>query len=209
MNSRAAALLAAGVLLAALGPPAPAAAHAAYAASDPVFGARLSAAPQAIELRFTQQLFRRAGANEIRLSRAADGAAIALGAAQIENADRSVMRAELLEPLPTGRYLVSWRNLSADDGDADSGSYPFYVGRGPTAAEEQADRALAAALLITYPVDDGAAPAEEVIEPPAPTVVRRERSADSGPDVGALIWLALGGAAIIGLGGAWFGRWSR
>ncbi len=196
-------------LCAALALTAPASAHAAYASSAPAFAAVLDSAPEQIELRFTQQLFRREGANAIWLERSDDGAAIALGDIVIDNADRARMRAALLGPLAPGRYLVAWQNLSADDGDVDQGSYPFYVGRSPTAEEEAADRALAAALLIAYPDDDAPATAEEAeSEQRAPAVVRREAEPTGGVAASAIVWLALGGAALLALGAS-RRRWSR
>ena len=188
-------------LSALLATPTPAAAHAAYASSTPAFGEVLDAAPAQIELRFTQQLFRREGANEIRLERSADSVKIPLSAVAIDNADRSAMRADLPArqiPLPPGRYLVSWQNLSADDGDTDAGSYPFYIGQGPNAEDEAADRALAAALLISYPGDapDGAATESETEQRP-PAVIRREAEPTGGIAASSVAWLALGAAAVL------------
>ena len=202
-------LTALGGLCAALGIVAPAAAHAAYASSAPAFGEVLKAAPAQIELRFTQQLFRREGANQLRLERVGDSAAIALGDVTIDNTDRAAMRAQLLEPLPPGRYLVSWQNLSADDGDTDSGVYPFYVGVGPSAEEEAADRMLAAELLIAYPGDEPQdAAAAAAPEPSPPTVVRREAAPSGGIAASSIIWLAFGGVALAAVGASLrrFGR---
>ena len=203
------ALVVLAALCAALALTAPAAAHAAYASSAPAFAAVLDSAPDQIELRFTQQLFRREGANVLRLERSDDGAAIALGEVVIDNADRARMRTELPGPLAPGRYLVSWVNLSADDGDTDQGSYPFYVARPPTAEEEAADRALATALLIAYPSDDAPAAAEESSsEQRAPAVVRREAEPAGGVAASAIVWLALGGVALLAIGAS-RRRWSR
>ena len=199
-TSSAALLVVLGGLCAALAVAAPAAAHAAYASSAPTFGEVLETAPDQIELRFTQQLFRREGANQIRIERAAAGAAVSLGDVTIDNADRAAMRARVLEPLSPGRYLVSWQNLSADDGDTDSGVYPFYVGVAPNAGEEAADRALAAALLIPYPGDDpDNAATESEIEQRPPTVIRREAEPTGGISASSVAWLALGAAALVAI----------
>ena len=207
-SSSAAVLLAAlGGFCAALAALGTADAHAAYAASTPAFAAVLDAAPERIELRFTQQLFRREDANRITLERSDDDASIALGEIEIDNVDRASMRAELLAPLRPGRYLVGWQNLSADDGDSDRGSYPFYVGRSPTAAEQAADRALAAELLIPYPGDEPAEPATETaLEQRPPTVVRREAEPTGGVAASAIVWLALGGGALLTVGASWLRR---
>ena len=135
----------------------------------------------------------------MRLERAADGAAIGLGRIRIDNADRAAMRADVLEPLEAGRYLVSWQNLSADDGDDDSGTYPFYVGRGPTEAEQAADREIARDLLIPYPGDEADAAEGDAVEARAPTVLRSEAEPTGGLAIGAALWLAVGAVAFVGL----------
>lgn len=178
----------------------PAAAHAAYAESEPAFAAVLETSPDRIELRFTQELFRRDGANSIALTHVETGASIRLGEAEIMNQDRQVMTVSVLEPLAAGRYEVSWTNLSAEDGDVDSGSYPFYLGREPTSEEVQLDREIAAALLISYPGDEP--PQDE--EPTstagaAPAVVRGAVAAEAdggGIGVGVWLWFALGLVAV-------------
>ena len=200
------AVIAMAALVAALALVEPAAAHAAYASSTPAFAEVLDDGPKSIELRFSQELFRRAGANTMRLERAADGASIELGPIRIDNADRAAMRADLLEPLEAGRYLVSWQNLSADDGDDDSGTYPFYVGRGPTEAEQAADREIARDLLIPYPGDEADAAEGDAVEARAPTVLRSEAEPTGGLAIGAALWLAVGAVAFVGLSAAWVVR---
>ncbi len=125
-------------------------AHASYVRSEPAFAAELAQAPDRIDLWFSQQLFRRQGANTIRLLDSS-GAARLLNEPLIDSADRQHLFAHVAEPLPPGRYIVEWTNLSAEDGDADSGRYPFYVAYPPTAADRASDRALAEELLIPYP----------------------------------------------------------
>ena len=167
-------------------------AHAAYVESDPPFAAVLDQPPDEIVLRFTQDLFRRDGANTISLQADGSGDAIALLPPLIDNADRRAMSADLPDDLPAGRYLVSWTNLSADDGDSDSGRYPFYIGREPSADEIARDRAIAADLLITYPGDES--PAADIDAPSAAPVVAVADSGDDdlgGVGVGPVLWLVV------------------
>ena len=173
----------------------PAGAHAAYEESEPAFAAVLETSPDRIELRFTQELFRREGANSIALTQVETGASIRLGEVEIANRDRQVMTASVPEPLAAGRYEVSWTNLSAEDGDADSGSYPFYIGREPTPEERQLDREIAAQLLISYPGDEPPQDQEPTsAASAAPAVVRGAAGAETeagGIGVGVWLWFVL------------------
>ena len=180
-----------------------AAAHAAYEESEPQFASVLDASPERILLRFSQELFRREGANTITLTNVESGGLIPLGQVEISNADRHVMSAPVLQSLPHGRYEASWTNLSAEDGDADSGIYPFYVGRQPSEAEVAHDRETAAALLIVYPGDQPSpAEAETTATTVTATVVRSvsdPATSDGTIGVGVWIWLAIGVVASGGL----------
>ncbi len=180
-------------------------AHAAYESSSPSFGAVLPQSPSEISVRFTQELFRRAGANSLTLQQV-DGDVVVewdLSATEIGNDDRHVMRAAVDVELTPGRYVVSWTNLSAEDGDSDSGSYPFYVSRQPMDAEIELDRLFAADLLIAYPGDEVEQAESEVANPTAsPTVVRTDPPSDVKLGVGPVIWLIVGIVAALSLGAA-------
>lgn len=180
-----------------------ASAHAAYDSSSPEFAEVLSEPPSEIRIRFTQELFRREGANGITLSHADSGAEVRLGQPRIDNQDRHVMTASVDEELEPGRYVVSWTNLSAEDGDSDSGSYPFYVERSPSPTDEQEDRRNAAELLIVYPGDEAESVREQAATPQrAPTVVRSDASDNASLGVGPIVWLIVGIAAALILVGA-------
>lgn len=206
MTGRALALAFAAAL-AALATGREASAHAAYAASEPAFGAVLERAPERISLTFSQELFRREGANAIEWAAVDGGEAgefSSAGEAEIGNEDRRTMSAALSAEARAswgaGRFVVRWRNLSADDGDADAGEFPFYVGREPTAAEEALDRAMAAELLIAYPGDEAEEGAEaSEVAAAAPVAVAREEAPAGGLAIGAAIWLAAGLAAAAAL----------
>jgi len=180
-----------------------ASAHAAYESSSPAFAEVVSDAPAEIRITFTQELFRRVGANTIALTHTDRRTEIRLGEPEIDNEDRHVMTISVEESLPPGRYVVSWTNLSAEDGDSDSGSYPFYVSRGPSPAQVEADRQHAAELLITYPEDRTESAGDEAqTAPQGPTVVRAETTDRASLGVGPLIWLAVGALAALVVVGA-------
>jgi len=179
-----------------------ASAHAAYESSSPGFAEVLSESPDEISIRFTQELFRREGANAISLRHVDSGDMIAVSEARIGNEDRKLMTADVTRPLAPGRYLVSWTNLSAEDGDQDSGSYPFYVTREPTAAEQSDDRQIAGDLLVRYPGDEPEEPEASEILSSEPVVVRSTERNDVALDAGPVIWLAVGIAAGVVLVGA-------
>ena len=179
-----------------------ASAHAAYASSSPEFGEVLAESPTTIQIRFSQELFRRDGANKIALWHVDSESAIPLGALTIRNEDRREMSVEVADQLAAGRYLVSWSNLSAEDGDEDMGSYPFYVEREPSAAELDEDREMASELLIAYPGDEPVSEADDETTPLAPTVVRTDRGDTATLGVGPILWLAVGLVAALGLVGA-------
>ena len=113
------------------------------------------------------------------------------------------MSAEVPAELPPGRYAVRWTNLSAEDGDEDSGWLPFYVRSDPEAWQIDSDRRLAQELLIDYPGDDKDEPeAAAAPIPAAPSVVRADDGDDASLGVGPVIWFAVGIAAALILVGA-------
>lgn len=181
-------------------------AHAAYESSVPAFAERLEASPSEITIRFTQELFRRDGANTMELVQTQSSDLLAeyeIGPVSISNDDRHVMSARVPVELPPGRYAVRWTNLSAEDGDEDSGWLPFYVRSDPEPWQIDEDRQLAAELLIPYPGDEPAQSAQaEPVSPRAPTVVRTESEDGGSIGVGPIVWLAVGIVAALILGGS-------
>lgn len=107
-------------------------AHAAYARSSPGDGGVVSTAPQRIEIWFTQELFRRAGANLIQVTDST-GVRFDTGDVLIDSADRTHMSVTLRPGMSPGAYTVAWTSLSATDGDPAEGSFRFTVD--PLAAE--------------------------------------------------------------------------
>jgi copper transport protein len=111
--------------------PAPAAAHANLARSEPPANASLTEPPGEIRLWFTETL-------EPRYSRIilldASGAEVPTAPGSIDSAD---VRQMVLAPgdLPSGVYTVSWRSLSAADGHVTQGSFAFGIGTAPPTSE--------------------------------------------------------------------------
>ena len=110
-------------------------AHAELESSAPIAGSALTAAPNAIELRFTETVD--ADLSSISMI-AADGDPIALGPASLDSADKHILRAGVLQPsaLAPGVYTVVWGAYSAEDGHASSGSYTVSVGTGEAPSPE-------------------------------------------------------------------------
>jgi methionine-rich copper-binding protein CopC len=101
-------------------------AHGEIERSDPTAGAIIPAAPAEVHIWFTQELFRREGANVIEV-RGPDGTRVDQGETQIEDDDRKHAFVSLQPDLPPGLYSVSWRNLSSEDGHEGSGEFSFTV----------------------------------------------------------------------------------
>ena len=154
-------------------------AHAAYAESSPHYAEELQYQPTEIVLYFTQELFRRMDSNTITVTHET-GTKVEIGPAIIDNEQRKRLYAEVHGVMESGRYIVEWENLSAEDGDNDSGQFPFYLKRSPTEKERIADITLATEQLINFQKDT-----EKIsLEPPSTESVAGNRSY-SGKDTGA------------------------
>lgn len=101
-------------------------AHADYDRSDPPANAVIPEPPAEVHVWFTQELFRREGANNLVVV-GPDGEQVDQGDARIDDDDRTHMIVSLQEGLPNGMYTVQWQTLSADDGDSAEGEFIFTV----------------------------------------------------------------------------------
>ena len=108
-------------------------------------------APERVEIWFTQELFRREGANVIEV-RAPSGERADAGDPVVDDRDRTHLSVGLAPGLPAGRYAVDWQTLSAVDGDTARGSFAFTL---DPDALEPAERAAGASSA------PAATPAEE------------------------------------------------
>lgn len=101
-------------------------AHAAYERSVPGADSVIAALPERLDIWFTQELFRRAGANTITVT-GPDGQRVDNGEAEVDSADRTRLSIALLPSPAQGVYTVAWASLSAIDGDPAEGSFTFTV----------------------------------------------------------------------------------
>lgn len=101
-------------------------AHAAYERSSPGAGSVVSVAPERVDIWFTQELFRREGANIITVT-GPDGQRVDTDDAEVDSADRTRLSIVLLPSTSQGVYTVAWASLSSTDGDPAEGSFTFTV----------------------------------------------------------------------------------
>jgi len=143
-------------------------AHAEYERSLPAAGAVVRAAPEVVEIWFTQELFRREGANTITVE--GEAGPVDAGAPVLDDADRTHLSVQPASELPPGEYTVRWTSLSAVDGDSAEGTFTFTVD--PTAPET-------AATEVATEV--GTAPADPSTGEPADVVDEGGSSSSGGP----------------------------
>jgi methionine-rich copper-binding protein CopC len=156
-------------------------AHAEYDRSEPAADAVIAEAPAEVHVWFTQELFRREGANNIEVT-GPDGARVDQGDSRIDDDDRTHLLVSLQPDLPPGRYLVRWQALSIEDGHEGEGEFGFTVD--PSAPANSApDPAAATAepATVSTPAAEPAVIATPAPEPAAP-------GSSSLPCLGGLIF---------------------
>ena len=125
-----------------------ASAHARYDHSTPGQGEVVQTSPPRVDIYTVQEMAKQQGAYAIMVERNGNGTTgqrVDTANTVIDDANRKHFSVGLQPNLPPGRYVVSFKNVSDEDGEADHGQYAFYVGTGPTAAQ----KALDAKLQIT------------------------------------------------------------
>jgi len=117
-----------------------ASAHAPFDSSTPSPGAVVTTAPSSVVIDFKEGIQTTNGSYAVAVTDDS-GADVTSGAATVSG--DSQLTVNLKSGLGNGRYVVKWNNTSSDDGDALSGGFAFYVGSGPTAAQQAEDTQLA------------------------------------------------------------------
>jgi methionine-rich copper-binding protein CopC len=188
-------LMVAGAVAVSLGPPLPVSAHAEYDRSSPADGAVVAEPPEQIEVWFTQELFRRAGANTLVVT-APDGSRVNGGEPVIDDVDRTHITVALLPDLAPGEYVVQWTSLSATDGDEASGEFAFTYDPDATPTVGGTEATTEATPSATAPSSDA-----------SPTAAPDAGSGLLDEDGSAFPWWALIAAAALLSGGA-LGAWA-
>jgi methionine-rich copper-binding protein CopC len=105
-------------------------------------GQVLATSLPAIDIYTAQDMRKTAGANVITVTDAAQNR-VDTGNTVVDDANRMHFSVGLQPNLSPGRYLVAFKTLSDQDGEADSGQFAFYVGAPPTSDQQAADSKLA------------------------------------------------------------------
>lgn len=171
-----------------------ASAHAEPESSTPPIGGTVNTVPTEVEVVFTQEVVRQGEDSSITVIDAA-GADVTVGASEVDDANRLIIRVDLQPNLPDGAYTVQWRTVSAADGDSSSGSFLFTVAAGPSATP-------------TADATDPPTPEETEEETPevtqTPTAVVDSAQDEDDDDDGIPTWLivlaVVGVIAVAGVG---------
>lgn len=150
-------------------------------------GSVVTTVPVAVEIVMTQELARQPGANDIDVV-TADGVEVTTETATLDLKDRRRLSVPLPGDLAPGAYIVRWKSLSAEDGDAEEGELSFTYDPSGVAApgREQLDDEPAAAATVPVSANEDS------------SAFSTERQSTRGT------WVAATAAAIAGLaiGGA-------
>ncbi len=128
-------------------------AHARYDHSTPSAGQVVGTSPSVVDIFTAQDMRKTAGADEITVT-GPDNERVDTGNSVVDDANRRHLSVGLKPNLPPGRYVVSFKTLSDEDGEADLGQFAFYVGAPPTNDQKAAD----AKLALSTATEDQASP---------------------------------------------------
>jgi copper transport protein len=114
----------------------PASAHAQLVSTDPVAGATLPDAPEAITIRFTERVHAPKGSVRIH-----DGSGEQIGSGALGQTEGGRVLRLSVPDLPDGGYVVTWRVVS-EDGHPISGGVTWRVGSGAAVSSSMVERLL-------------------------------------------------------------------
>jgi methionine-rich copper-binding protein CopC len=135
-----------------------ASAHAHPGSSTPARGEVVQTSPASVQITFVEEIQKRAGTYNLGVA-ADGGASVTAGSPTIDPADASKLSVALEPNLAAGRYVVTWSNVSAVDGDAADGAFSFYVKTEPSADDLMKDANLGSVGAEAPAMPDMSAPA--------------------------------------------------
>lgn len=163
-------------------------AHSEFVRANIPAGEAVRSAPERLEAWFSQEVFRREGANALEVV-GAGGERFDDGVLVIDDADRHHLSVGLRADMPPGFYTVTWRTLSAVDGDSAEGTFVFTIDPNAPEATPEPTPALEATPAPVATGTPEAAPSATVSE----------------PETDFPWWAVIAGAGILaaGLAGVW------
>jgi methionine-rich copper-binding protein CopC len=177
-------------------------AHAEPERSNPAAESVIPEAPDTVEIWFTQELFRREGANTIAVE--GPNGRVDNGELVLDDADREHLSVGLQPDLPPGEYRVRWTSLSAIDGDAAEGEFTFTID--PTAPEPTPGTPGTPGTPEASPTSEATASSTATaLASPVPTATPGTGDRDSNSGGSFPTWVLVAAAAILGFAalGAW------
>jgi copper resistance protein C len=157
--SRARSFIAAGLsILTLIASTSAASAHAQYQSSTPAANATVSAAPNTVQVTWTQEL----ASIQFTITGPDGSTNLVSGPATIDLAQRHNASVPTKDAGP-GTYLVLWHNVSGDDGDPNDGTFVFIVAGTPAATTTDASPNPAPAGASNSPA--------AAVKPAAPTCI--------------------------------------
>jgi methionine-rich copper-binding protein CopC len=169
-------------------------AHADYDRSDPAADAVIPVAPDRVDVWFTEDVRKVAGANSLEVID--PNGQVVSGELAVDDDDRTHVSVPLNTGLPEGVYTVNWMTTSDHDGDTEDGSFTF---------------TLSSAATVTATATPTANPTAPDTQTPAATTTATSIPAppsagdENGAPVALIVILVVAGLAVIG-GGAAFVR---
>ena len=194
----------AALVLASLVTPVGVSAHAGYERSQPNQNELLAVSPERVDVWFTQEVFKQAGAYFVRVFDDQDEQ-VSDGDGVVDDDDRHHISADLPDELADGLYRVRWMTTSDEDGETDQGAFCFFVNAEPSLEQAaDCDELIAVPPTLTPAAGDAIGAAT-----PAPADGGSD-SDDGGMSVGGFIAFVLIGItvtlAVLGAGAVYMRR---
>jgi methionine-rich copper-binding protein CopC len=189
--------------------PSVALAHARYKTSTPGVGEIVQDSPTQVDITFTQNVQKVAGAYDLAVTRDGGGP-VTSGPVTLDDQDRSKMSVALQADLPPGRYVARWKNVSDDDGDPLEGAFSFYIRTQPTQADLANDQQLAQIGAVEEETPSSNETPVATARPgatgsaPSASPTATSGSDSGGSNTGLYIGIGVAVAIVLVAGGGWF-----